>query len=293
MMTPTLAPEPKQPVYHADFINSGRYLRGWSERKVRTYTTGLAALGNTPRTKAGLAAWVVAQRDRGLTRGGINMYARTINSYLSWLHEEGHVSERLRIKLLPDPPKPLTPISDSEIRKLVLFRPQHSAQKRTWTLVLLMMDCGLRISEALGLDRANIDLHNCVVRVLGKGNRERLVPISLECRKRLYLLLKSTTHDAVFATRSGLRLSFRNAYRDIKAVCKLAGVVGAHIHPHAFRHCFAVTYVRRGGDIYRLSRLLGHASITTTQRYLRSMGVDTINEGHQRLSPLSPVGGAR
>ncbi len=219
------------------------------------------------------------------------MYARTINSYLSWLHAEGHAAERLRIRLLPDPPKPLTPISDAEIRRLVLFRPQRPSQMRTWTLVLLLMDCGLRISEALSLDRANVDLHNCVVRVLGKGNRERLVPISLECRKRLYLLLKSTTTDAVFATRSGLRPTFRNAYRDIKAVCQLAGVVGAQIHPHAFRHCFAVTYIRRGGDIYRLSRLLGHASITTTQRYLRSMGVDTINEGHRRLSPLSPFGG--
>ena len=70
-----------------------------------------------------------------------------------------------------------------------------------------------------------------------------------------------------------------------QSVSKRAGVVGPQIHPQAFRHCFAVTYIRRGGDIYRLSRL-GHASITTTQRYLRSMGVDTINEGHQRLSPL-------
>ncbi len=230
----------------------------------------------------------MAQRERGLTRGGINMYARSINSYLSWLHEEGHLAERLRIRLLPDPPKPLTPISDTEIRKLVLFRPKGITQSRTWTLILLLMDCGLRISEALSLDRVHIDLHNCVVRVLGKGNRERLVPISLECRKRLFVWLKNQSADAVFATSSGLRLSFRNAYRDIKAVCKVAGVTGAHIHPHAFRHCFAVTYIRRGGDIYRLSRLLGHASITMTQRYLRSMGVDVINEGHQRLSPLSP-----
>jgi integrase len=167
MITPTTAPEPKQSVYHAEFITAGRYLRGWSERTVRTYSTGLATLANTPLTKAGLAAWVVAQRERGLARGGINMYARTINSYLSWLHEEGHVSERLRIKLLPDPPKPLTPISDAEIRRLVLFRPRHAAQRRTWTLVLLLMDGGLRISEALSLDRANVDLHNCVLRVLG------------------------------------------------------------------------------------------------------------------------------
>lgn len=102
-------------------------------------------------------------------------------------------------------------------------------------------------------------------------------------------MLNGETGDRVFATRSGLPLTTRNAYRDIKMRLCSSGVGGAHTHPHAFRHCFAVTYIRRGGDIYRLSRLLGHASITTTQRYLRSMGVDAIHEGHQRFTPLSPL----
>jgi len=239
-------------------------------------------------SRAALQALVVSLRMRGLTPGGINVRLRSINSYLSWLHTEGHVVERLRVRLLLDPPKPLTPITEAEIRRLVLFRPQGWMQARTWTLILLVLDTGLRIDEALGLDRGNVDLHNCLIRVRGKGNRERIVPVSLECRKRLYLLLKGASSDPVFATRSGLRLTSRNAYRDIKAVSGRAGVVGSHIHPHAFRHCFAVNYTKRGGDLYRLSRLLGHASVTTTQRYLRSMGADTINEGHQRLSPLSP-----
>jgi integrase len=78
--------------------------------------------------------------------------------------------ERLRIRLLPDPPKPLTAISDAEIRRLVLFRPHGRLQVRTWTLIVLL-DTGLRSDEALGLDRASVDLHNCVVRVRGKGNR--------------------------------------------------------------------------------------------------------------------------
>ena len=277
-----------------NFIDAGRYLRGWSERTVRTYTQGLATLGDTPLTKAGLAIWVRSMRDRGLTPGGINMYARSVNSFLTWALDEGIVSERLKVRLLPDPPKPLTPISDTEIRRVITFRLKGRLQGRTATLIVLLLDTGLRIDEALSLDRDHIDLHNCMVRVRGKGNRERIVPISLECRKRLYTWLKGGAKSGpVFATRSGLRLTSRNAYRDIKAVCGQAGVVGSHIHPHAFRHCFAVTYIRRGGDIYRLSRLLGHASITTTQRYLRSMGADTINEGHQRLSPLTPLGGER
>jgi integrase/recombinase XerD len=221
------------------------------------------------------------------------MYARSVNSFLTWANAEGLLPERLRIRLLPDPPKPLTPISDTEIRRLVTFRPDGRLQVRTWTLVVLLLDTGLRIDEALRLDRSSVDLHNCMIRVRGKGNRERLVPMSLECRKRLYLLLKGTKADPVFPTFSGLALTSRNAYRDIKTVCAAAGVKGSHIHPHAFRHCFAVTYIRRGGDIYRLSRLLGHASITTTQRYLRSMGFDAISEGHQRLSPLTSSGNTR
>ena len=272
-----------------DFLTQGLYLRGWSARTIRTYRQGLATLPPTL-TKSTLAAWVVEQRQRGLTPGGINMYARTINSYLSWLHTEGHVSDRLRIKLLPNPPKPLRALSDAEIRRLVLFRPHGRLALRTWTIIVMLLDTGLRIDEALGLEGCNVDLANLTLRVCGKGNRERLVPISLECRRRLYLWMKSSAPPAsslVFCTRTGQRLSARNVYRDIKAVCQHAGVVGVHVHPHAFRHCFAVTYVRNGGDIYRLSRILGHASISTTQIYLRSMGIDVIGEGHDRLTPLN------
>jgi site-specific recombinase XerD len=93
------------------FLTHGSYLRGWSARTVRTYRQGLDALdsvlhGAQP-SKVALQSFVITMRERGLTRGGISMYARTINSYLSWLHAEGHISDRLRIKLLPNPPKPL------------------------------------------------------------------------------------------------------------------------------------------------------------------------------------------
>jgi integrase len=194
----TIAPE-----WITSFVDQGLYLRGWSVRTCRTYRQGLATIATTPLTKAGFAAWVRTMRERGLTPGGINMYARSVNSFLTWAHEEGLLSERLRIRLLPDPPKPLTAISDAEIRRIVLFHPRGRFQVRTWTLILLLLDTGLRIDEALGLVRGGVDLHNCVIRVRGKGNRERLVPMSLECRKRLYLLLKGTTADPVFVTSSG------------------------------------------------------------------------------------------
>ena len=141
--------------------------------------------------------------------------------------------------------------------------------------------------RSLNFERRHVDLDNLVIKVLGKGHRERLVPISLECRKHLHRLLARTSGDLVFKTSSGLGITRHNAHRDIKRVCRAMGVDGPHVHPHAFRHCFAASYVRNGGDIYRLSRILGHSTITTTQLYLRSMGIEHLQENHAKLSPLS------
>jgi site-specific recombinase XerD len=149
-----------------------------------------------------------------------------------------------------------------------------------------LLDTGLRIDEALGLERKHVNIDAMYLRVMGKGARERLVPISTEGRKVLYRWMSRSDSALVFTTRNDGRVSYRNAYRDIKVLCAMIGVTGRHVHPHAFRHCFAASYVRRGGDVYRLSRILGHASITTTQLYLRSMGIEHLQEGHEKYSPL-------
>ena len=273
---------------HHQFIQHGRFLRGWSPRTVQTYQQGLAALGDTPLTKAGLAAWVVSLREHGHTAGGVNVHARSVNSLLSWLHDEGHLRERLRIRLLPNPPRAIAGFSDHEVRRIVTHRPKGRTETRTWTLIVLLLDTGLRIDEAINLQRQHVDLDGLRLKVMGKGHRERLVPISTECRKHLYRLLARTETDFVFATHTNNRVMYRNTYRDIKRVCRAIGIEGAHVHPHAFRHCFAANYIRRGGDIYRLSRILGHSTITTTQLYLRSMGIEHLQEGHERFSPLKP-----
>ena len=79
------------------FIEHGRYLRGWSPRTCGTYQQGLRTLADVPLTKAGLALWMRTQQQRGLRPGGINMYARSVNSFLTWAHEDGLLPERLRI----------------------------------------------------------------------------------------------------------------------------------------------------------------------------------------------------
>jgi integrase/recombinase XerD len=274
------------------FLKAGVYLRNWTPRTAQTYRQGLACLYQSVAepipTKASLDAWVIAMRERGLTPGGCNMYIRTVNSYLSWLHEEGHMTAALRVKVLRAPVHQKTLLSASDIRALLLFKPRTVIERRTWTLILLLLDTGVRVSEALNVERSRVNLDAMTLMVFGKGRKERLVPFSLELRKALFrwqTLPREHSSRLLFATRSGLPLTYRNAFRDVQRLCRCVGI-SKPVYPHLFRHQFAVTYIRQGGDIYRLSRLLGHTAVTTTQIYLRSMGIEDLRAEQERLTPL-------
>lgn len=271
------------------FIEHGRYLRNWSPKTVRTYGQSLTAfagvLGDAEINRVSLDGFVLWMRGRGFTAGGCNVRIRTVNSFLTWMREQGHVGDRYRIRLLSSPPKPYATFSVSDIRQIVTFTPKNWSQLRTSTLAILLLDTGLRIAEALGLEREHVDLDGLVIRVLGKGDKIRLVPISVEGRKALFRWLSRSSGRYVLGTKRGRQWSQRNAYRDLTAMCRTLGIT-VRVNPHAFRHCFAVSYVGNGGDIYRLSRILGHTSISTTQVYLRSMGLEHLQAGHARYSPL-------
>jgi site-specific recombinase XerD len=285
---------PALPLPAETFLTAGLYLRNWSQRTVHTYRQGLTSLYQVvPEplpTKLTLDAWVMSLRARGLTPGGCNMYIRTVNSYLSWLHEDGQLDQPLRVKVLRAPHHQITLLSVGDVRALLTYTPPTRVERRTWALVLLLLDTGLRIDEALGLERARVDLDSLILVVMGKGSKERAVPVSLELRKVLHRWVriadKASPSRYLFAAHSGARLLYRNVFREIQRLCTHAGV-RTHVHPHLFRHQFAVTYMRQGGDVYRLSRLLGHTSVSTTQLYLRSMGVEDLRTGHEHLTPLS------
>jgi integrase/recombinase XerD len=271
------------------FIEHGRILRDWSPETVRSYRQSFR---DCPAeiTKATLNDAVVAMRERGLTPGGINVRLRSINSFLSWLHEEGHIREPLRVKLLKNPPKPIQTLSDQDVKRLVTYRPKGRIETRTWTLALVLLDCGLRISEALGLERANLDLDGLVLKVLGKGNKVRLVPISRELRKHLFRFLDKTEGRYVFQAFNGSHLERHNVYEELQRLCRRIGIT-AHPNPHNFRHAFAAHSMKNGLDVFRLSRILGHTNIATTQIYLRGLGIEHLQAGHAKHSPLG--GGAR
>jgi site-specific recombinase XerD len=118
------------------------------------------------------------------------------------------------------------------------------------------------------LTRDAVDLDNLLLKVRGKGGKERIIPFSPELRKSLYLFLKGHKHRYVFPTRGGGRVQYRNFLRDMIKFCKELGIEGVRLSPHTLRHTFAVNYLRQGGNVFALQRMLGHEDLSMTRRYV-------------------------
>jgi integrase/recombinase XerD len=271
------------------FLDAGKYLRNWSPKTVPTYQRALTVLCETVPveniTQPALNAWVVSLRQRGLEPSGANCYIKAANSFLTWLHESGHLEKRLIIKRLPVRPAPIQSFTDDEVKRLLAGPKKGRVNPRNKALMWLLFDTGLRIDEALGLERKNVDWENLTFRIRGKGSRVRVVPYSPQLRKLLFKLTSDSHYQYVLASRDGHRLIHRNIFRDMRCYAVRCGVSG--FHPHKCRHFFATSFLRAGGDLYRLSRILGHSNIQTTTIYLRSINVDQLRESHSVCSPLA------
>ena len=232
--------------------------------------------------------WVTSgERRSGLNPISINTALRCVRAYLHWPKEEGHRSEIFKVQFLKEEQQILNTFSAEQVQAFLTYKPKGTNMTRAHMVVCLLLDTGIRISEALGLKRKDIDMENMTMRVEGKGGKHRLVPFSCELRKLLYRYFQKHTAGVVFATQSGGEMTVRNLERDFKVLGKKVGITGVRMSPHTCRHSFACEYPRRGGNLEFLRRILGHTSILTTQKYLRSLGVEDLQVVHNELSLLS------
>ena len=107
----------------------------------------------------------------GISICAINCYARSFNSYLTWLYKEGYVSEPLRLALLREQKRVFKPLTDQQLRAILSHKPRTFGERRFHTLLCLAVDVGCRIEEAMTLKRSDVDMDNLVIRIYGKGRR--------------------------------------------------------------------------------------------------------------------------
>lgn len=277
------------------FIQERKYLKGISPRTEYSYHNTRRSLFHLhgadfdvkALSKAKLNEWVVGMRQKGLSPGACNVYIRTANAFLNWLHlEHGHV--KLKVAKIKEEQKIIQTLTAQHIAAIVGFRPSGAESARTHLAALTMLDCGLRASELLRLTKETVDFDNLVFRVAGKGGKHRLVPFSPELRKGLWKFQQRTGGQRyIFGTKNNTTVSVRNLERDFKVLGKRLGITGIRFSPHTFRHTFAVSYLRNGGNLFYLSKILGHRSIKTTERYLQSLGIEDLQAVHSKFSLLS------
>ncbi|MDE2038646.1 MAG: tyrosine-type recombinase/integrase [Elusimicrobia bacterium] len=165
--------------------------------------------------------------------------------------------------------------------------------QRLWTVAVVILDTGLRSAEVVGLRKDEIDFQKGVLRVMGKGNKEREVPFSTTAKQALwnYLVRRGDIpgQDLVFTSHFGRRLDRSWIIRSFRCLSKRAGIQGVRLSAHTLRHTFATQYILNGGDVFSLQRILGHSTLEMVQRYVGLANRD-MSLLHQRFSPLERMG---
>lgn len=272
-----------------DFLKEKKFLSGASPATVRIYSKAWLAykryVGCTCEITGDRLKTFALHASQDIKPGSVNAYARGVNSFLTWLFENGHVATHMRVPLTSVEKRVLQTYSVEEARKIINYKPQSRSGKRMVALLHFLIDTGCRVSEALTLTRKAIDFDNLLVTLKGKGNKQRRVPISIECRKRLYHWMQTHDYDLVFCTDGGRKLRYDNVRREFLLILSAVKVEKTEGSFHAFRRFFGKLYIRCGGNPIYLQRLFGHASLQMTTRYVDA-DEESLQEAHKALSPL-------
>ena len=258
---------------------------GLSENTLNAYRADLAAfegwLGKKKLpldavTRAELLGYLAANVRQGLSPRSSARRLSTLRRFYRYLLREGLIGEDPTADVRsPSLGRPLPKsITEASVEKLLAAPPETTLGVRDRAMLETMYASGLRVSELVALALNELDLTTGLVRVTGKGGKERIVPLGDEATSRLgdYLkgarpsLLGEQKSGAVFLTRRGQPMTRQAFWQLIKRYSAAAGI-DSSLSPHSLRHAFATHLLNHGADLRSVQMLLGHADLSTTQIY--------------------------
>ena len=259
------------------------------ERRMSAHT--IEAYGHDLRTLAGfgerrnlrrwdtldhseIRAFAADLHGAGLSPRSIQRHLSAARTFYEFLMREGHCARNPAQGVRAPKIKKRLPatLDADQMGRLLAFRVHDSLSARDKAIMELFYSSGLRLSELACLSVTALDLEDRTVRVLGKGDKTRIVPIGRQAIDALKAWLRVRTGlvksglDALFVGKSGRPLSVRAVQLRVDAWGRRQGI-GIHVHPHMFRHSFATHLLESSGDLRGVQELLGHANIGTTQVY--------------------------
>ena len=238
-----------------------------------TFHEGAVADADTER----LEGWVASMRADGLASSTIARRVSAVRAYFRHLVLIGAKADNPAASVqLPRRPRTLPrALSPAETERLIDAAAGTMPRAlRDRALVELLYGAGLRVSEAVGLEKNGVSLEERVVRVLGKGGKERLVPLGRPAAEavRRYLALGRPHLDRryrpeLFLNARGGALTRAGAFLILRKLADRAGLEPGRVHPHLLRHSFATHLLEGGADLRSVQEMLGHADLGTTERY--------------------------
>jgi len=224
-------------------------------------------------------------------------HAVSVKTFLNWCSRDEEFEDLVSGKTLARVPLPrieqqvIETFTPEQLQALLRATDKQLYAQRDKAIVSVLIDTGIRAAELVGLVLKCVwlDTDDSYIRVLGKGRKQREVPLGRAARIALrryitrYRHPKDSSCQHVFIARGGHPLTVQGLRQVIEQLGERTRIRDVRVSPHTFRHTFAVHYLLNGGDIYKLSRLMGHTSVKITERYLQAVSAKQARSGNHSV----------
>lgn len=278
--------QPAHPIIQP-FLDYLKFEKRYSRHTVISYQTDLISFfdyiitqyGETPLNQLShiyIRSWLASLKDEGLTAKSINRKISSLKSFFKYQLKIGLIRQSPMAKIISPKNEKRLPnfVADKDIKTLF----HHVEFPDTWQgkterlLLLLFYNTGMRLSEVINLKDSQVNASNHSLKILGKGNKERIVPISPEVLTEIKFYQRERNQsiagkaDILLITEKGKPLSPRSVYSIVKKYLSLVTTIEKR-GPHVLRHSFATHLTNNGADLNAVKELLGHSSLAATQVY--------------------------
>ncbi len=292
-----------------DFISYLRNERGVSSNTERSYLSDLEQFDNFLGDKAldqvdhqMLREFLAHLMKLNIKKISIARKLSAIRAFYKYLNREGVLANNpARIMSTPRREKRLPAVLTADDAQRLMEAPRHKNNDNRGTILRdlavleTLYSTGIRASELIGMNRDDIDTSDGLVRIRGKGRKERIVPIGHRALDAINAYLGGRTSSlyehAVFTGPSGKRLTARTVQRILENYRKKLGIA-QKASPHTLRHSFATHLLESGADLRAIQELLGHASLSTTQRYTH-LNLDSLMDVYDKAHPRARKAGGK
>ena len=223
---------------------------------------------------------------RDINKISVRTYARAVKVFYRWLYFENYIDIDInRLNLMKANKDVILPLSDNEVKQLLtLYDNSSFLSCRNRSIIMLMLDCGLRLGEVVNLKINDIDFVNRYLVITGKGSKQRIVPFGSALSEQLvtyfsYRNSVSSASNSVFLTQKNTAITHNTIKMLFARIKKKKNF--SRIYPHLLRHTFATNYIYNGGNLEVLRVLMGHSTINITQIYIHlASQIHLINDNY-------------